>query len=373
MEPIAGASAAPETPAAAQPDPQEQHAAQMLERAIERAEPQEPAAQPRPEAPQRASQPAPAAPQQASSPPVRPVPLFEHPASRGFMSRVQERAAARAQADLAARVERVAQTLEERQGGAPAAAAPDEPDFDADPKGWYQQEMQRQLQQAIAPLVDYVRHQSESEQQYAARVQQEEQQAAWGEAMGGAMDQARELYAATPEGQLFDERFDFWMNDLTVPGLVATGMHPQEAARFASVGVQAWTDYAMRKGINPAIFIDTMIRHQIGATVQMLADAGYVVAGQPQAPQNGNGNGHRRQAPPSPEIAALRETAAGAGSVAGVMRQSGAGRSGSGVHAVMADPSTENIRAWANDEFGGDTRKALAALRRAVASASAQR
>jgi hypothetical protein len=287
------------------------------------------------------------------------------------MSRVQEREARRAQEALAARVEVTARLLE--QQGQPPAPAPEEPDFDQDPKTWYQQEMQRQLQVAVAPLVDYVRRQSESEQQYASRVQQEEQRAAWGQAMGEEMDHARHLYAATPEGELFDQRFDFFINDLTVPGLVSTGMTPAEAQNFASVGIMAWTDYASRKGINPAIFIDTLIRHQIGATVQMLADAGYVVSGQPQDQQGGNGNGHRRQTPASPEIAALRETAAGAGSVAGVMRQTTGGRSGSGIHAVMADPSVENIRAWANDEFGGDTKKATAALRRAVASASATR
>ena len=115
--------------------------------------------------------------------------------------------------------------------------------------------------------------------------------------------------------------------------------------------------------INPAVFIDNLIRQQVGAVAGFLMDSGVMPAGQqPRQPAA------RRQA--NPEIASLREIGAGAGSVAGVLRQTTApGSSGGGIAAVMADPSVDNIRAWANEEFGGDLRKANTALRRAVATA----
>lgn len=363
MEPIATPGIAPD--AGPQPDPQEQHAAQMLERAIERSEPEpsEPAARPEPveQRPERQE------PQPPAPAPARPAPLYEHPASRGFMSRVQERAQSRAQRELAERVERAAAALSQQRPAGPAPEEQPEPDFDLDPKAWYQTEMARQLDARLGPIAQRFQQQAETEQQMAERQYHEQQRAQWSESMASEMDQARELYAATPEGQLFDERFDWFVNELTVPGLMATGVPPDQAQFMANAGMQAWTDFAIRRNINPAVFIDTIIRNQVGAMANFLVEAGYT-------PPNGSGPAPARQAQrQSAEIASLREIGAGAGSVAGVMRQTTAGRSGTGVNAVMADPSVENIRSWAESEFGGDTKKATAALRRAVASASAAR
>jgi len=354
----------PAAPDNAPLDPAEQHAAGMLERAVERAEGAgQPATTPR----QAAPQPPPPAVQAHPEPPPQPINPALHPASQRFIGRMQERAERQAQAELAARLQRSVDAIERQaQGGPPAPTVAQEPDFDADPKAWYQQEMARQLKETLAPLLEQNRFQQESQQEAYNRQAREQQQAAWAESMAQEMDIAREYYAATPEGALFDQRFDWFVNDFMVPSLMAThAVNEQEAIEMAGIGIKAWTDFAMRRNMSPAVFVDTMIRSQVGSVANVLLEAGYQAPG--QLPTNGNGHRQQPRRAPNPEIAGLRETAASAGSVAGIARQTTAPRrGGSGAMAVAADPTVENIRALADEEFGGDVSKAAKAVRRAA-------
>lgn len=362
------AAPAPESPSAPQSfeQAQETHAAARLERIVERGEGAAPAAASAPERPvatpahrQQPSAPAP-------TPAAPPQPLWAHPASQGFMSRINRRAEQRAQAELAQRIESAFAQVPQQE---PAQAVPDDPqpDFDSDPQAWYlwqNRQQEARIQQMLQPVVERERRDQETAAQHAARVQQEEAQAEWGQQMAEEMNFARQLYAQTPEGELFDHRFAWFVNDMSARGLIRNGVEPELATAMASRGMQAWTDYAIRHNINPAVFIDGLIRHQITETAQVLLDAGWTPPGQngPQRPA--------RQPRPQQEIASLRETGNGASSVAGVVRNSTAsGPQGSGISLVLASPTVENIRAFAEAEFGGDVKKANAAVRKAMATA----
>lgn len=353
MEPITTTTATENAPSPDIEVAREDHAAGMLERAVERAAPE-------PAAPPPASTPPPPAAPAAVRATEEQVDPRQHPASRRFFDRVNDRAQRQAQASLAERLQRAADAIERQaQGQPPVAPAQPEPDFDLDPKGWYQAEMARQLREAVGPLVQAHQHQQETDQQFQQRQYQEAQQAEWGESMAQEMDFARELYAATPEGELFDQRFDWFVNDYMTPALMATGLAPEQAQEMAGIGVKAWAQFAINRGVSPALFIDTIIRNQVSSVASVLMEAGFQAPGQP-APRQA-----RRQ--PNPEIASLQQTAAGAGSVAGIARQTSAPRkSGNSALAVAADPTVDNIRALAVEEFGGDVRKATAAVRRAA-------
>ena len=368
MEPTAAPTA--ETTA---PDPvevaREEHAAGVLERAVEHAAP----APPPPATPAAASAPPPPAPAEPSPPQTpaaaEPSDPRLHPASRRFFERVTERAQRRAQEALADRLQRAADAIERQaQGQPPAEPAAAEPDFDTDPKAWYQAEMARQLREAVGPLVQAHQQQQETEQQFQQRQINEAQQAAWQESMATEMDYSRELYSQTPEGELFDQRFDWFVNDFMTPALMATGLPADQAQEMATIGVQAWVQFAINRRVDPSLFVDNIIRSQVGSVASVLIEAGF----QPPNGQAGNGNGRQTGAAPqrrapNPEIASLQQTAASASSVAGIARQTSAPRrSGSSAVAVAADPTVENIRALAEEEFGGDVRKATAAVRRAA-------
>jgi hypothetical protein len=350
---------APEAPVAAEPstDPNLQHATERLERLTAR-----PAATQTPAAEAPAEEPA----EEPATAPARPATAIQPPRSRAEWQARQEEKDRRIQAEADARArERLLDFLEKQTStAAPAeeieAGEEDpEPDFDDDTKGWIAwrgRQDRRELMETISPVLEVVRKQGETQAQFVERQRQTQQEEQAFQGLMGELGAAHEMYASTPEGEGCGERLAWYgghpgdpargmpaEDGIIARGLMSQGVPPQKAREINSGFIHALADWSLRNGFNPAAVID-------GVVMETLSLRGVQEEPQPQpvAPVQSAARPAQR------EVAAMRQTAAGAAGVAGSLARSASRRQ------PPADPVAAAVKDMGPDRMAR-VRKAIAA------------
>lgn len=200
-----------------------------------------------------------------------------------------------------------------------------EPDFDEDPKEWYKW----QTRQATKPVLDYVEDQRRRE---AESRKAEERQNAQRYALSERTEIMREAeseYASTVEGQGYNQRFEAYSRRIFDRYRIL-GYDENQAAAQTFYDLDRIATAGMQRNQNPAYFLDTLMRHELGQGVPAAA------APAPAAPPAPRG--------PSPELAAHR--AAAASGVAGSLSVGGSAPTGSSaVGRARAASSPEKLKA----------------------------
>jgi hypothetical protein len=352
-----------ETPVAAE-DPRLEHATERLERLTP-----EPAAAPEPEAQ--------AAPQRPEPAPAVERSPAEHPAQVSWQERTQRRRQQAEQFGYQKALKEIQERLEQIQpAAAPAAVAAQdddpEPDFDIDTRAWLdwnnrktQREQQEFLKSQLDPVLQHLNTARETEEQRQQRALVEQQTAAYMQGRQQLMSEAEEIYLQSgPEAEGYGERVLAYIGHPGDPrqgiapidgaislALQRSGVQPQRARQIAQENARGMMELALQEGINPAFFMDTVIRTEME-----------VLGGYRQQPARA---ASRPQRPVQQQVNTLRQTAQSAASVAGSLAQGGSGRERVvSAHDVQSNPSPAAIIELAKTKYGGDTRRAVKEVRR---------
>lgn len=157
---------------------------------------------------------------------------------------------------------------------APAKAEDPEPDFDQDPRSWYlwrDRQSVKAIEERLSPLTKLFESQEDRRQQEQRQAAQQEQFFAALDERRETMEVAEELYAASPQGQGYQERLDVYAKTL-LQRFRAMGYPDQPSgnvpAASALVGMHlnGMVVMALQHGFNPAAYVDSAIRAEgIGA------------------------------------------------------------------------------------------------------------
>lgn len=290
----------------------------------------------------------------------------------------------RREAEAERRAERrLLERLAERFSADPAPPAPaaqaaqddPEPDMVEDYQGWVAWDRRRQrkeyeemLDARLKPILS-AHEQQQAWAQEQQRVHSEQaRRNAWYQEQAALGREATEIYVSTPEGQGFGERLAWRFGHPGDParglepldgsmtrGLVAAGIPLDKARSLTRANVHALQRFALDNQLNPAAFIDAIIRSEI-------ADYAAAVGAQPVAQAQPT---PRRETAAARQVRQLRQTAASAGSVAGtaaeISRQVGP-RSAADL-ARAGEVTVDAVVELAHARYKGDKVAAARALR----------
>lgn len=349
-------------------DPRAEHAAHRLEQVtqklgIQDSEPE----------PQETTQPSMELPLSASEE-SKPHPAHQQWQERRSrqIERIREQERERLYEELAGSLRALEGRLNANEGAAGAKLEEVPPPvFADDPDKWLEYMFDQRLagltkaiDEKLGPVVDYVRHSTETQQQYQERVHREQQEAQRVEAITVELRESQRMYESTPEGQGFRQRLAAWAGH---PGDPARGIPPdigamarsivvasdgainqQEAAWMALQNRRALTEIALSRGLNPSRFLDGIMRSELQA----------------EAPKNPKAAAAQR------EIREMTATAKASG-VAGSVSQSGKRNPGSPMAqaAKSSRTSPDALMEVIKDQYGGDLKKGLRHFRKLVAEA----
>lgn len=153
---------------------------------------------------------------------------------------------------------RLAQLLQERIGAngsepqKPATEpAGEEPDRVTQTEEWVAWEVERKLAERLKPLTD----RAERERLQEARQQEANQKAAAIQQFSSWMNEAEVEYAASQEGQGYEERIQAAAESVT-QGFIHAGYDPQDALFETAKHLAGIAGDASRRGVNPAYALD---------------------------------------------------------------------------------------------------------------------
>lgn len=152
---------------------------------------------------------------------------------------------------------------------APPEAQQDlEPDFNADPKGWYlwrDRETAREFEKRLDPLRQFVEMQARAFEANQQQTWQSQQAAARNAEARSLMAESEQAYLQTPEGAGFNDRLGGYVNALTRKHTALGQEQPREAA---NAELRQMVVQAMNSGVNPAAYIDLAFQEMLGGQAQ---------------------------------------------------------------------------------------------------------
>lgn len=168
------------------------------------------------------------------------------------------------------------------------------------PDQWYRlvnQRSQDQILERLSPVIDYVQRETETRQQFAERVQFQEQQRQEQEGLFQELAQGG-LFLAEREGwnpaqrAAHVGRVEFLQGSIYQEMLDA-GHPPEEAARLCQGAMGAMIRVAQSREMNPALYLDRMANARLQTTMEFLHRQGFRM----EVPAE-----FRETAPPPPQV-----------------------------------------------------------------------
>lgn len=278
-------------------------------------------------------------------------------AREGFMQRAAKRQRI---ADLEARNDQLERLIEEtltavqsqRELLAPKTPEPQPPDFDADPKAWYEwqnEQPRKGLLGELAPVLDHFKNQSQQfEQQQRAEAAFRERAARMAQRKD-LVQFAEDEYLQTEQGQGYMDRFNEYGQHLL--GYYEALGH-QNPPAMVGMHLHGMVELALQNGWNPAEYVDREMRYR-------------GITGQGTSEQNPT---PRRQAQRQQSESAALAAAAKSG-LASSLSQGGSGKApAAGIASLKSKPNVTvaEMKAALAKMPPGSQRSRLMALREAT-------
>lgn len=357
-------------------DPESEHASAFLERAAERAGLGQGAQE---ESGEKA-----VATQAEATPSWTPHVPDPKAAHEDFRRRREQQREAEARQRVLSEVAERLDRIEAGLGREEAPAAVDDPEPDMHENygewvAWRERQLEARLLEKIngqlAPVTQFFQGQQEIQRQQAEQRRREAAARGWMDENASIARESHAAYLQRPEGQGFGERLSWYFghpgraadpargeagvepyDGVITRGLVRGGVDIQSARLMAIANYRAMHEFAVARGLDPAVLVDSVIRTELESV------AAYRSGGQAAQPAAGS------PAAGSPAGAAkrMRQTAESAAAVAGSATDAQAGATSTrDLRQVMlsGDLTPAKVKEIARAK-GWSERKAVAEMRR---------